>query len=96
LELDLTINSRRLVALDTKDSEDAAYYGTAFINGSASITGPTNGLLLKLAASSERVQRLKSQLIMQKISENSFIHFLSPKKNTILKWVLLKTRNYKD
>jgi hypothetical protein len=40
--LDLDINSRRLVVLDTKDSEDATYYGTAFMG--ASIAGPTNGL----------------------------------------------------
>jgi hypothetical protein len=35
LEIRLGHKFKRLVALDTKDSEDAAYYGTAFIDGSA-------------------------------------------------------------
>jgi hypothetical protein len=43
-----------LLALDTQDSEDAAYYGTAFINGSATVVGPTNNLFIKVAAESEK------------------------------------------
>ena len=30
--LDIKVKSNRFLALDTKDSEDAAYFGTAFID----------------------------------------------------------------
>src|SRR3970282_988475 len=58
-ELDINIKTDRLLALDTKDSEDAAYYGTAFIDGTASITGPTNGLFIKVDAKSEKGTAIK-------------------------------------
>jgi hypothetical protein len=81
----LDINSRRLVVLDTKDSEDAAYYGTAFL-----LTGGYSWLLqifYKVAAASEKGTEIKIPInYAESVSENSFIHFLSPKKNTILKW----------
>ena len=32
-KLNLGINTNRLLVLNTEDSEDAAYYGTAFIDG---------------------------------------------------------------
>jgi hypothetical protein len=38
LELDLAIGTKRLLVLNTVDKEDAAY-GTAFIDGNATITG---------------------------------------------------------
>ncbi|MGK4568025.1 translocation/assembly module TamB domain-containing protein [Flavobacterium sp. 3HN19-14] len=38
-DLDLYLSANNLLALDTKDSEDAAYYGTAFIDGNATISG---------------------------------------------------------
>ena len=96
-KLDLAINSRRLVVLDTKDSEDAAYYGTAFINGSASITGPTNGLFIKVAAESEKGTEIKIPInYAESVSENSFIHFLSPKEKYNIKMGIAEsTRSYK-
>jgi hypothetical protein len=48
-----------LLALDTQDSEDVAYYGTAFINGSATVVGPTNNLFIKVAAESEKGTEIK-------------------------------------
>jgi hypothetical protein len=95
--LDLDINSRRLVVLDTKDSEDAAYYGTAFINGRASIAGPTNGLFIKVAAASEKGTEIKIPInYAESVSENSFIHFLSPKEKYNIKMGIVEdTRKYK-
>jgi TamB, inner membrane protein subunit of TAM complex len=79
--LDLDLNSKKLVALDTQDSEDAAYFGTAFINGSASIKGLTNGLFIKVAATSEKGTSLKIPINnAESVSENSFIHFVTPKE----------------
>jgi len=45
--LDLSLNSDRMLILDTEDSEDTMYYGTAFIRGTATIQGPTSGLIIK-------------------------------------------------
>ncbi|MEO8253466.1 MAG: translocation/assembly module TamB domain-containing protein [Flavobacterium sp.] len=80
-KLDLDINSKKLVVLDTKDTEDAAYFGTAFINGTASIKGPTNALFIKIVAKSEKGSDLKIPInSAESVGENSFIHFLTPKE----------------
>ena len=80
-KLDLAINSKRLLVLDTKDSEDAAYFGTAFINGNATIKGPANSLFIKVDAKSEKGSALKIPInSAESVSENSFIHFITPKE----------------
>ena len=38
--LDLNIDSNRVLVLDTKDVDNPVYYGTAFVPGDISITGP--------------------------------------------------------
>ncbi|MBX9806861.1 MAG: translocation/assembly module TamB, partial [Flavobacteriaceae bacterium] len=96
-KLDLAINSKRLLVLDTKDSEDAAYYGIAFIDGSATIKGPTDGLFIKVDAKSEKGSSLKIPINdSENISENGFIHFLTTKeKFNIKKGIVDNSRNYK-
>ncbi|OCB69786.1 Family of unknown function [Flavobacterium glycines] len=80
-KLDFDISSKKLVVLDTKDSEDAAYYGTAFINGNASIKGPVNSLFIKIAAKSEKGSDVKIPInYAESVGENSFIHFLTQKE----------------
>ncbi|WP_395050389.1 translocation/assembly module TamB domain-containing protein [Flavobacterium sp.] len=96
-KLDLAISSKRLLVLDTKDSEDAAYYGTAFIDGNASIKGLTSGLFIKVDAKSEKGSSLKIPINdSENISENNFIHFLTAKeKFNIKKGIVDNSRNYK-
>ena len=96
-KLDLAVNSKRLLVLDTKDSEDAAYYGVAFINGLATIKGPTDGLFIKVDAKSESGSSLKIPINdAENISENDFIHFLNAKeKFNIKKGIVDNSRNYK-
>jgi hypothetical protein len=48
--LDLQINSDNLIVLNTKNSEEALYYGNAFIDGNASITGLTDQLTIDVNA----------------------------------------------
>lgn len=80
-KLDFDVSSKKLVVLDTKDSEDAAYYGTAFINGNASIQGPVNSLFIKIAAKSEKGSDVKIPInYAESVGENSFIHFLTQKE----------------
>ncbi|KRB58142.1 translocation/assembly module TamB domain-containing protein [Flavobacterium sp. Root186] len=95
-KLDLTITSKRLLALDTKDSEDAAYFGTAFINGTASIKGPTQSLFIKVDAKSEKGTEVKIPISnVQNSSESNWIHFVTPKeKYNLSKGIVEKTRNY--
>lgn len=96
-KLDLDIKSKRLLVLDTKDHEDAAYYGVAFIDGNASITGPTNGLFIKVAAKSEKGTAIKIPINdAENISENDFVHFLTAKeKYNIKKGIVENSRKYK-
>ncbi len=95
-ELDLRIESDRLLALDTQYSEEAAYYGTAFIDGIATITGPTSGLLINVDARSETGTDIKIPINnTEAVGSNSYIHFLSPKeKYNLEQGIAQTTRNY--
>jgi hypothetical protein len=95
-KLDLAISSTRLVVLDTKDKEDAAYYGTAFIDGTATIVGPTAGLFIKVDAKSEKGTAIKIPINdAESVSDNAFIHFLTPKEKYNIKRGIVETnRNY--
>ena len=95
-KLDLSINSKRLLALDTKDSEDAAYYGTAFIDGVATVKGPTNSLFIKVDAKSEKGTAVKIPINnAESVSDNIFLHFVTEKEKYNLKnGIVDNTRNY--
>ncbi|WP_418263088.1 translocation/assembly module TamB domain-containing protein [Flavobacterium faecale] len=96
-KLDLSISSKRLLVLNTVDSEDAAYYGTAFIDGSASIKGPTNALFIKMEARSEKGSTLKIPINQaESLGDNSLLHFITEKeKKNIQKGIIDNSRNYK-
>lgn len=95
-KLDLAINSKRLLALDTQDSEDAAYYGTAFIDGMATIKGPTNALFIKVDAKSEKGTAIKIPINnAESVSDNVFLHFVTAKeKYNLENGITDNTRNY--
>lgn len=95
-QLDLSINSKRLLALNTEDHEDAAYYGTAFMNGSATIKGPTNNLMIKVDAESAKGTDIKIPINdAQAVSENKYIHILTPEEKKQKKEdKIIKSRNY--
>ncbi len=48
--LDIDIKSPNLLILDTKNSDEALYYGTGLIQGNASITGLTNNITINVNA----------------------------------------------
>ncbi|MDI9257124.1 translocation/assembly module TamB domain-containing protein [Flavobacterium sedimenticola] len=78
-QLDLAVNSNRLLALNTVDHEDAAYYGKAFMDGSATIKGPTSGLMIRVNAESAKGTDIKIPINdAESVEENSYIHILSP------------------
>lgn len=79
--LDLSLNSDRLLVLDTEEDEDALYYGTAFIDGEATIKGPTDELVIDVNAATERGTVFKIPLSdTESVGDNSFIRFLSPEE----------------
>lgn len=95
-ELDLSVRSNRLLALDTKDYEDAPYFGTAFIKGTADIFGPTNGLTINVVAESEKGTDIKIPINdAEAVSESNYIHFLTKnEKYNISDSKIKNTRNY--
>ncbi len=77
-ELDLHLVSDNILALDTKDSEDAYYYGTAFVKGKASITGSVDALNIKVAGESEKGTSIKIPVNDEEdLGNNSFINFMT-------------------
>lgn len=79
--LNLDMNSDRLLVLNTQDSEDALYFGTAFVDGNINIEGPTNQLVIKAEVSTEEGTVFKIPLNdAESLGDNSYIHFLSPEE----------------
>ncbi|WP_309608071.1 translocation/assembly module TamB domain-containing protein, partial [Flavobacterium sp.] len=78
--LDLNLSSDRIVALDTKDSDESLYYGTAFIDGEATIKGPINGLVINVNAKSAKGTSIKIPIgDAESTSEKDYIRFKSKK-----------------
>ncbi len=79
--LDLNFESDRLLVLDTDEQDESLYYGTAFVDGSIDITGPTDQLFIEANVSTSEGTVFKIPLNDNEIlGENSYIHFLSPKE----------------
>ncbi|MDW5288327.1 translocation/assembly module TamB domain-containing protein [Formosa sp. PL04] len=77
-ELGLDIKTDRLLVLNTDDSEDALYYGTGFISGSATIFGPTEELVISVVAETKEGTVFKIPMNdSESFGDNSFIHFLT-------------------
>ncbi len=97
--LDLSISSERLLVLDTQDSDDAMYYGTAFIDGDARISGPTTALYIEVEATSSKGTDIKIPITNTSGGGASaaFIHFLSPeeKENSLKGIALQQAKTYK-
>lgn len=80
-KLGLNIATNRLLVLNTDDAEDALYYGTAFMNGTASIYGPTDQLVIEVDGSTSQGTVFKIPLNdVESFGDNSYIHFLSPEE----------------
>lgn len=80
-KLDLNIGTDRLLILDTKDNEDALYYGKGFIGGTANIQGPTEALVITADAQTKKGTEFYIPLNdLESFGDNTFIHFLSPEE----------------
>jgi len=80
-ELDLTLESDRLLVLDTDLTEETLYYGTAFIDGTATITGPTTELFIDVVATTGDGTIFKIPIDDgESLGDTSAIYFLSPEE----------------
>ncbi|MGB0981610.1 MAG: translocation/assembly module TamB domain-containing protein [Winogradskyella sp.] len=80
-KLGLNLNTNRLLVLNTEESEDELYYGTAFMTGKAEIKGPTSQLVINVDASTASGTVFNIPLNdSESFGDNSFIHFLSPEE----------------
>ncbi|MDN3667054.1 translocation/assembly module TamB domain-containing protein [Algibacter miyuki] len=76
--LGLDVSTKNLLVLDTKESEDALYYGTGFIGGEASIYGPTDELRINVIGETKAGTVFKIPLNdAESFGDNSFIHFIT-------------------
>ena len=79
--LDLQIDSDRLLVLNTDLDEESIYYGTAFVDGSIDVLGPTDQLFIEANVTTSEGTVFKIPLNDNEIlAEKSYIHFLSPKE----------------
>ena len=77
--MNLDVTTDRFVVLDTEIDEDALYYGTAFINGNASLYGPVDELVIKVDARTASGTTFKIPISdTESIGDDSFIYFISP------------------
>ncbi len=80
-ELDLGIETDRLLVLDTEQEDFALYYGTGFMSGEATLRGPTDELVIDVTATTERGTVFKIPLDdTESFGDSSNIYFLSPEE----------------
>lgn len=81
--LDLHIDSDRLLVLNTDLQDESIYYGTAFVDGSIDVLGPTDQLFIEANVTTSEGTVFKIPLNDNEIlGENSYIHFLSPEEKS--------------
>ena len=79
--LDLDINTDRMLVLDTEKDEFSLYYGTAFISGEAKIAGPADELVIDVVATTEKGTVFNVPLDdTESFGDDSVIYFLSPEE----------------
>lgn len=79
--IDATLASNNLLALDIDYKEGTPYYGTAFIDGKATVKGPVENLVVNIEAQSKKGTKIKIPLDdAGGLGDNNFVHFLSPEE----------------
>lgn len=79
--LNFDLSTPRLLILNTSETEDALYYGTGFVGGTASIKGPTDQLVINVIGETKPGTIFKIPLSdTESFGDNSYIHFLSPEE----------------
>ncbi len=75
--LDLSLSSDHMLVMNTEKNEGSLYYGKAYMDGTASIRGPSEQLSIDVIATTSRGTSIKIPLDdLASIRDNSFITFI--------------------
>ena len=84
--IDLKVDTDNLLILNTEEKFDSLYYGVGFMNGDATIIGPTNGLVIDVIATTNPGTKFIVPLSdVNTIDEDKLIRFV--KENTVKKQI---------
>lgn len=82
-KLNLQIEANRLLVLDTEETEESLYYGTAYMTGNASIVGPTDELVISVNGKTARGTVFNIPLNdINSFGDNTYIKFLTKEEKT--------------
>ena len=83
--LNLNVNTKNLLVLNTVEQESSVYYGTGFIEGNASIKGPIDKLVINVVGRTKRGTHLTIPISDVKTVESSelirFVNKENPEEN---------------
>jgi len=81
-KLDLSLNTRNLLVLNTIEKENSLYYGTGFLEGNAFIKGPTDKLVIDVVGKTRKgthfvipisdVKTVETSQLIRFVSKNKF------------------------
>jgi hypothetical protein len=81
IKIDLTVNYKNLMVLNTQTSDNELFYGKAFATGIFRIFGPDNDIHMDIRAKTEKETYINVPLIDKTITyENNFIKFIQKQK----------------
>jgi hypothetical protein len=83
--LNLNVNTKNLLVLNTVEQENSVYYGTGFLEGYANLFGPTDKLVINVAGKTKRGTHLTIPVSDVKTAETSqlirFVNKSNPEEN---------------
>lgn len=83
--LNLNVNTKNLLVLNTVEQENSVYFGTGFLEGNATIKGPTDRLVINVVGRTKRGTRLTIPISDVKTVESSqlirFVNKSKPEEN---------------
>ena len=83
--LNLNVNTKNLLVLNTVEQESSVYYGNGFLEGYASIYGPTDKLVINVVGKTKRGTHLTIPISDVKTAESSqlirFVNKENPEEN---------------
>jgi len=84
--LNVTVNARSLMALNTTVKDNSVYYGRAYGTGVFKFTGPTNKMKIDIKAKTEKGTIFNLPLnSSETISDKDFINFVSKDSTKVIK-----------
>ncbi len=84
--LDLRVDAKELLALNTEASSNNAYYGKAFVSGVITVKGPADEVVIRADVSTERDTRFNIPLdVAEEVRKSNFVTFVKPNEPDSLK-----------